>query len=536
MKVSDYDLFVQETDHSHDADVALYGIAGELGSVVSAVKRRLIASTEDWNVANKEIIEELGDLIWYCFAFAQCYSAETGRENLNLLTHDIGNLRKEIGSENERAERLGDVLGSLNRDQFLSRAADFPQRASNIRFNDYQALAFLTARTAGKTLAEVCLAILTQLCAELLRRRKLPKVEINLNKNLADRCIEDVLGEMIWHIAAIATLYDLSLDEIVQTNMEKLSNRYGRHDPTPLFDCGSSVPEHERLPRKFEVCFVSTGPERLQMYFAGRRLGDPLTDNARDEDGYRFHDVFHLALAAKLGWSPVLRKLFGCKRKWDPNTDEGEDGARAQIVEEAVINAIHAEGIRQVDSKLPGEPPDAQRLFASKSDISFDLLKLIKSFVRKLEVSKNLYWEWVDAIYDGCAVFHDLRQEQQGTIRVDLKQRTIVFHPTVHLAMRGHVSVLGSAAVHPTSADSATRESLIEGAILNALGVESLPTDHHPLIEIDETTETGLSVKARGRAQEAMWKHGVLEFRVTVLEFEDGKPSSCTAVGLSDTS
>ena len=158
---------------------------------------------------------------------------------------------------------------------------------------------------------------------ELLRRRKLPKVEINLNKNLADRCIEDVLGETIWHIAAIASVYDLSLDTIVHANREKLSHRYGHHAPSRLFDSGPNVPQHERLPRKFEVCFVSTGPGRLKMYRAGRRLGDPLTDNARDEDGYRFHDIFHLALAARLGWSPVLRKLLGCKRKSDPNTDRG---------------------------------------------------------------------------------------------------------------------------------------------------------------------------------------------------------------------
>ena len=535
MKVSDYDLFVQDTDQYHDADVALYGIAGELGSVVSAVKRRLIASADDWNVANDEIIEELGDLIWYCFAFAQCHSAETVRENLNLLTHDITNLRKEIGSDDERAERIGNVLGSHNRDEFLRRAADFPQRAPTIRFNDYQELAFLTARTTGKTLVEVCLAVLTQLCAELLRRRKLPKIEIVLNKNLADRYIEDVLGEMTWHIAAIATLYGLSLDQIVHANRDKLSRRYGRHDPTPLFDDGSTVPEHEKLPRNLEVCFVSTGPDRLQMYRGGQRLGDPLTDNARDEDGYRFHDIFHLALAAKLGWSPVLRKLLGRKRKSDPNIDESEDGARAQIVEEAVISAIHSEGIRQVQSRLPAEPPDAQRLFASKSDISFDLLKLIKSFVRKWEVSKTLYWEWVDAIYHGCSIFHDLRQEQQGTVTVDLEQRMIAFRPTVHLALRGQVSVFGSASADPTSSEPVTRESLVERAILDALGIEPPPTDGNPLIEIDETTEPGLSVKAHGHAQQAMWDQEVLDFRVTVLE-SAGQLLSCTAIGMSDLS
>ena len=196
MKVSEYERFVRETDQSGDPDVALYGIVGELGSVVSAVKRRLIASNEHWNVANREIVEELGDLLWYCFAFAQCHSAETGCEPVNLLTHDIANLRNEISSDDDRAVRIGDVLGARNRDQFLSRTADFLQRSSSAGFDDYQQAAFLTARTTGRTLLEVCLAVLTQLCAELLRLQKLPDIEVCLNKNLADRRIDDVLGEV----------------------------------------------------------------------------------------------------------------------------------------------------------------------------------------------------------------------------------------------------------------------------------------------------------------------------------------------------
>ena len=533
MKVSDYALFVRETDQSNDSDVALYGIAGELGSVVSAIKRRLIASTEDWNVANDEIIEELGDLIWYCFAFAQCHASENDSKEFNLIAHDIANLRMEIASGDERSQRIGNVLGSDNRNEFLSSAADISDSASAIGFDDYQELVCLSARTTGRTLVEVCLAVLTQLCAELLRRRKLPQVEIIPNKNLLDRCIEDILGEITWHVATIATLYKLSLDDIVQSNTEKISCRYGHHDPTPLFDSGAAVPLHEMLPRYLEVCFVSTCSGHLQMYCDGRRLGDPLTDNARVDDGYRFHDIFHLAFAAKLGWSPVLRKLLGRKRKSNPNVDESQDGARAQIVEEAVINAIHAEGIRQAQSRLPTESPDAQRQFATKSEISFDLLKLIKNFVRNNEVSKCLYWEWENAIYDGCSIFHLLRQEEQGTVTVDLEQRTISFRPTVHLALCGQVAVFGSAAADPTSSKPVTRESLIKRAILHALGVDPLPTDNHPLIQIDETSEAGLSVRAHGRARQAMWDQRVLEFRVTVLE-SAGRLLSCSAIGMSD--
>ncbi len=61
----------------------------------------------------------------------------------------------------------------------------------------------------------------------------------------------------------------------------------------------------------------------------GINIGDRLTDNRLEPDDYRFHDVFHLAYAAILGWSPVLRALFKVKRKSCPKIDENQDGARA---------------------------------------------------------------------------------------------------------------------------------------------------------------------------------------------------------------
>ena len=153
-----------------------------------------------WNVPNKEIIEELGDLIWYCFAFARCHCDVEGIPPLNILTHDIANLKKEIGNNDERARRIGDVLNPENRAAFLKRAAEIPTSESGMELDEYQEVAFLTARTEGRTLVEVCLAVLTQLCAELFRI-KLPEVELSLNQNVADRCVPDVLGEMAWHIA-----------------------------------------------------------------------------------------------------------------------------------------------------------------------------------------------------------------------------------------------------------------------------------------------------------------------------------------------
>ena len=276
MKFNEYAEFVRQTDQNKDSDVALYGIVGELGSIVSAVKRRLIAKDPAFNDPNSEVVEELGDLIWYCFSLAQCLNEQVQVATWNFLVHDIKKLQKEICGDDNRAVRIGNVLGPENRDEFLKRAKSFPDTKSNMQFDDYQKLAFLTARTDGRTLMEVCLAVLAQLCAELLRQLKFPEIETSLNRNLADRPVEDVLGEIAWHIAAIASLYDVSLDQVVKHNVEKVSVRYGDRDPTPLYDDKDSLSEFEQLPRKLEVCFVSTQENRLQMYCAGKRLGDPL--------------------------------------------------------------------------------------------------------------------------------------------------------------------------------------------------------------------------------------------------------------------
>lgn len=72
------------------------------------------------------------------------------------------------------------------------------------------------------------------------------------------------------------------------------------------------------------------------MTISGKGIGSLLGDNSYDPDGYRFHDVFHLAYAAILGWSSNLRTFLKRKRKSRPLLDEVEDGGRARIIEEGV--------------------------------------------------------------------------------------------------------------------------------------------------------------------------------------------------------
>ena len=79
--------------------------------------------------------------------------------------------------------------------------------------------------------------------------------------------------------------------------------------------------------------------QSIRVLINGVPFGEELTDNAYDHDGYRFHDIFHFAYAAVLGWSPITRALLRRKRKSRPLVDEVEDGGRAAVIEEGIAGA-----------------------------------------------------------------------------------------------------------------------------------------------------------------------------------------------------
>lgn len=543
MLIRTYSEFVASTDLSKDRpearfDIAVYGLVGEIGSLVAAIKKRLLAvGRRNWSVPNDEIIEELGDSLWYCFAVAVAEGLDG-----SFLAADIRALQAEVGGVGARSERIREVLGS-NAQAFLDAAPEFLDSwaQGNATLDEYRRVAFLTSRTKDDQLVEVSLAVLQQLTAELLRR-KLPDLERELNTSLRDRPLEVVLCETIWHIAALASLYSLELDEVAVRNISKLERRFGRHKPTPLPD--ESRPVAEQLPRSFEVSFLTVGPGRSQMYMGGRRLGDDLTDNAYKEDGYRFHDVMHLALAAKLGWSPVLRKLMGRKRKTAPEIDEVEDGARAQIVEEAVIKAIHAEGVRVVALAPATDLVGPRALFSDRADMSFNFLKRLADFVSGLEVEGSHYWEWEDAILDGFRIFDRLRRAGRGTVTVDLSARNLTFSERVFIDVSGGISAIGSAT------SSASRHTLAavpdpdgfkperspsaldacRQAILNALGLTDVRDAD---LTISGWRNDIVDARVSGPVQRAMWERGVIVFRAAAIEREDS--AEVTVFGMIDT-
>jgi hypothetical protein len=229
----------------------------------------------------------------------------------------------------------------------------------------------------------------------------------------------NALGDVTWYVANIANTYDLSLDDIAIRNIAKASSRWpGRgRKPTPFFD--RPAPALEKFPRRFEVHIVPKNKRTSVMLLNGVLIGDALTDNSWEPDGYRFHDVIHLAHAGVLGWSPVFRRVIKRKRKYDKRVDEVEDGARAAIAEEAIAKLVHAYA----------QNVDREKLLDDQTSVSFDILKQIKLLTAGLEVDKCMFWEWEKAILLGQKVFNQLRRQGHGIVAVDLNKRTISLRP-----------------------------------------------------------------------------------------------------------
>jgi NTP pyrophosphatase (non-canonical NTP hydrolase) len=234
--------------------------------------------------------------------------------------------------------------------------------------------------------------------------------------------IEEELGDLLWYVASVANRVGLSLDEVAERNLEKTALMWARELPPPSrYDV--DWPDAQRLPRQLAVRFVEdlsgTFPV-VQMEPLGefsvrvarererQGLGDPLNDNSFVDDGYRYHDVIHLAHAAVLGWSPVLRSLMGAKRKHDsPDTDRVEDGARAIATEEGlaafVFNYLEPDEFLAHDDRLP-----------------WDLLKHIRRTVRGLEVQDQPPVAWERTYAQAFEVFRHLSDAGGGVVEADL--------------------------------------------------------------------------------------------------------------------
>lgn len=234
--------------------------------------------------------------------------------------------------------------------------------------------------------------------------------------------VADELGDVLWYVANLAEKLGFDLDQIAERNLRKISGRWPSDGATlPLMLPDDGFPPTEQLPRQAAVRFVESeepdGKIAVRLYdHDGNQLGDRLTDNAYEDDGYRFHDAFHLTYAALLGWSPIARYFFGRRRESVPKVREVEDAGRAIAIEEAV-SAFVFDYARHV------------RFLEGVEHVDFSLLTTIRSLVSGLEVRDRSAHEWEQAIVRGFEVWRPLHAAGGGILQLDLVARTIAFEP-----------------------------------------------------------------------------------------------------------
>ncbi len=237
-----------------------------------------------------------------------------------------------------------------------------------------------------------------------------------LNVDKLEKRPEDMLHKFSRCYCQVLQAAGLKLPNILHSNYEKVRGRFLEPNETrlPIFDI--KFAEEERFPRHFKIEIIQRKSGESHMRWNGVFIGDPLTDNSYTQDGYRFHDVFHLAYAAILHWSPTFRALIKQKRKSNPKMDEVEDGGRAIVIEEGLTAWIFSHATQS-------------KFFNEQESLPFDLLKTVQQFVKGYEVEKCPLKLWERAILDGYKVFRQVRHNGGGIVIGNLEHRTIKYKP-----------------------------------------------------------------------------------------------------------
>jgi NTP pyrophosphatase (non-canonical NTP hydrolase) len=227
------------------------------------------------------------------------------------------------------------------------------------------------------------------------------------------------LGDVLWYLSTIATQNDLTLDEVASRNLNKIRDRFLTDESAKYADFDQSFPDSEKFPDEFEIEFIAyeeDNKNKLKILDkrTGTMIGDPLTDNTYEEDGYRFHDIFHYGYLAVLGWSPVLRKLLKLKRKSAPEVDENEDGARSQITEELISLYIYHHALDH-------------DLMQYGTSVDSGVIKQVQNLVKNTEVKECSGKQWEKAILNSYEIFNKLRKSDGGRVLVSRKNRTLIF-------------------------------------------------------------------------------------------------------------
>jgi len=377
--LNDYQRIARRTDQNAQSGLKglgfpLLGLFGEVGTLLSALKKKR-RDRESFVGYHEAIVEEFGDTLWY-------FSNIASRASLDLSV-----LAQRVFRDLQDWDEVGDeafgTFGDIQSKRDTHGSPDSPE---------FEAAIIALAGKVGLLLNDF------------------HQNRIANNRDVLSAHLVDIFRALI----NAADVADIDLAEAAAFNIAKIHSRWPeRRNYTPLFD--DQFDPLEQLPRviKMNIIEQKAGTRTFVIQQCnGVNIGSSLTDNRLVDDDYRFHDAFHLAYAATLGWSPVIRALFKLKRKSKPKIDEAEDGARAILIEEGISTLIFHRAHRL-------------NYFESIKSLDYSLLKFIPEFVRGYEVEKCPLWQWEKAILDGFAVFRQLRKHRRGTVIADLNKRSI---------------------------------------------------------------------------------------------------------------
>jgi hypothetical protein len=373
-----YQRAAKLTDHmpSGDLSMPVLGLFGEIGTLGCILKKKR-RDAEAYTAYRASLSEELGDVLWYL-----CSIASRAELDLSILakraSSGIGDSDAATHDESMTFANIQTPCEHATGDEIVSRMIHL-------------------ATCAGELVADLQGGQLAQ------------------NRDAVFAHLVSIFRAVI----SAAEAVNVSLETAARENLDKVFSRWPTERRYPARR-DIDLPLNERLPARLNLFIeehtTANGKTYVMQKCNGVIVGDRLTDNKAEKDDYRFHDVFHIAYAVHLGWSPVLRSLLHLKRKSRADLDENEDGARAVLIEEGIATFIFGRALER-------------GLFEGLDRLDYDLLKLVSDFVRGFEPEQCSLWQWERAVLGGFTVFRALKKHRRGYVRADLENHTIVFEP-----------------------------------------------------------------------------------------------------------
>lgn len=254
----DYAQQVEPTDRLslEDLQPVLLGLYGEVGSIMSTAKK-LHREGEAYAGYRHAVIEEFGDALWYFTAICR---------------------RLKIGVDKVFSEAI--VNGGYAGTPVASDTPGWPIVIAN--------------RVEKISDLDSVLLNLGQATAALLSLKENNSNPRTMLLSFADCYLKGLLEA------------GMTFGKIAESNIAKTRGRFLLSDPNTLPTFDHEFEGDERIPEHFEMKLIQRKSGKTHIQWNGVFIGEPLTDNIADEDGYRFHDVFHFAHASILHWSPTF--------------------------------------------------------------------------------------------------------------------------------------------------------------------------------------------------------------------------------------